>query len=411
MSFRSRACPSGWQVQTLANLGAKVTSGSRGWAKYYADHGSLFVRITNLDRSDIQLDLHDSRFVQVDPDDAEARRTLLAHGDLLISITADIGIIGYVDDKTPSPAYINQHIARVRLDPRLVDSRFVAYYLASWEPQRRFVGSTDQGAKAGMNLATVAALSTAVPPLEEQSRIADALEDIDECIAALERMITKKQAINQGMMQQRFALPGDSGFQAQLGTLATFLSGGTPDRSNTEYWSGPIPWISATTLKHIEVWTSDQSVTERAVRAGSRMAPLNSTLVLVRGSALHSEIRASLVAAPVCFNQDVKALMPSNRLEPKFLTYSIHANASRLLRLVTSAGNTAGVLDTKVLKAFEIWLPDRRTQRQAISVFDDITRELEVLAARLDKAKMIKQGMMQQLFTGRARLPVQEVAA
>jgi type I restriction enzyme S subunit len=118
-----------------------------------------------------------------------------------------------------------------------------------------------------------------------------------------------------------------------------------------------------------------------------------------------------LVAAPVCFNQDVKALVPSARLEPKFLTYSIHANASRLLRLVTSAGNTAGVLDTKVLKAFDIWAPDRDTQRQVISVFDDITSELEVLTARLDKAKAIKQGMMQQLLTGRTRLPVQEVAA
>ena len=245
----------------------------------------------------------------------------------------------------------------------------------------------------------------------EQRHIAEAVSDADEMITALQRMIAKKQAIKRGVMQQRFALSCDSVFQAQLGTVATFLSGGTPDRSNTEYWSGSIPWISATTLKHVEVSTSDQSVTERAVRAGSRMAPLNSTLVLVRGSALHSAIRASLVAAPVCFNQDVKALVPSARLEPKFLTYSIHANASRLLRLVTSAGNTAGVLDTKVLKAFDIWAPDRDTQRQVISVFDDITSELEVLTARLDKAKAIKQGMMQQLLTGRTRLPVQEVAA
>jgi type I restriction enzyme, S subunit len=267
------------------------------------------------------------------------------------------------------------------------------------------------GIRANIGQRDLKTVTVRLPAIPEQRVIAEVLDDASRNIELLERLIAKRQAIKQGMMQRRFALPGDSRFQAQLGTLVTFLSGGTPDRSNTEYWSGPIPWISATTLKHIEVWTSDQSVTERAVRAGSRMAPLNSTLVLVRGSALHSGIRASLVAAPVCFNQDVKALVPSARLEPRFLTYSIHANASRMLRLVTSAGNTAGVLDTKVLKAFEIWLPDRDTQRQVISVFDDITRELEVLTARLDKAKTIKQGMMQQLLTGRTRLPIQEVAA
>lgn len=242
--------------------------------------------------------------------------------------------------------------------------------------------------------------------LEEQQRIAQALSDVDRMIASLERVISKKQAIKQGMMQQQFALPGDARPKVQLGKLVSFLSGGTPDRSNTEYWSGTIPWISATTLKRIEVTTSDQFVTDRAVRAEGKMAPLNSTLLLVRGSALHSEVRASLVVAPVCFNQDVKALVPSAKLEPKFLTYSIHANASRLLRLVTSAGNTAGVLDTKILKAFEIWLPDRATQRQVVSIFDDIIAELEVLSTRLDKARAVEQGMMQQLLTGRIRLPV-----
>ena len=77
---------------------------------------------------------------------------------------------------------------------------------------------------------------------------------------------------------------------------------------------------------------------------------------------------------------------------------------------MTSAGNTAGVLDTKVLKAFEIWLPDRDTQRQVVSVFDAVVCELDALAARLDKAKAIKRGMMQQLLTGRAELPVEEAA-
>jgi type I restriction enzyme S subunit len=247
--------------------------------------------------------------------------------------------------------------------------------------------------------------------LEDQSHIADVVSDANETIAALERLITKKQAIKQGMMQQLFRDRADSAQWTPIGSVTSWLSGGTPDRSNGSYWAGTIPWISATTLKRMEVSDSDQKVSALGVRAGSKMAPLESTLVLVRGSALHSEIRASLVTAPVCFNQDVKALVPSAKIVPKFLTYSIHGNADRLLRLVTSAGNTAGVLDTAVLKSFAIWLPDRDEQQRVVAMFDDVTRDLDVLSERLVKAKCIKQGMMQELLTGRTRLPVAEAAS
>lgn len=249
-----------------------------------------------------------------------------------------------------------------------------------------------------------------VPQLDEQTAIAEVATELSAYIASLESLIAKKIAIKQGMLQRIFALPEESTQRAALGTLVGMLSGGTPDRTNEAHWSGSIPWISATTLKNLEVDSSDQAVTELAVRVGSKMAPLHSTLVLVRGSALHSEIRASLVTGPVCFNQDVKALVPGTKLEPKFLTYSVHANAPRLLRLVTSAGNTAGVLDTKVLKDFEVWLPDRPRQRAVVAILDDVTAELDALRLSLAKARAIKTGMMQQLLTGRTRLPVEAVS-
>ena len=335
----------------------------------------------------------------------------LAPGELVFARTgASVGK-SYLYDARDGDLVYAGFLINIAPDPALLNPKYLSLFAQTKEYWDWIARTSIRSGQPGVNGREYATLLVPVPDICTQDAIADAMTDVDDFITALERLIVKKVAIKQGMMQQRFALPGDNGQRAELGTLVSFLSGGTPDRSNAEYWSGTIPWISATTLKRIEVSTSDQSVTERAAHAGSKMAPLQSTLLLVRGSALHSEIRASLVILPVCFNQDVKALVPSARLEPKFLTYSIHANASRLLRLVTSAGNTAGVLDTKVLKDFEIWLPDRATQRHVISVFDDITAELEILSARLEKAKAIKQGMMQQLLTGRTRLPVRESAA
>ena len=341
---------------------------------------------------------------------AAIKRYQVRHGDVLFNRTSETQ-----DEVALSSVYLGDSepvfggfVFRAQAKTKRLLAEYAAYALRARYVREQVVARGQGGIRANVSQRDLNAVRLLLPSPNEQQSIAEALADASRHCSMLELAIVKKQAMKQGMMQQLFMSSADSVLRCPLGEVCGFLSGGTPDRSNGEYWSGDIPWISASTLKDIEVSHSDQVVTSRAVRAGSRMAPLNSTLLLVRGSALHSEIRASLVVAPVCFNQDVKALMPSSSLEPKFLTYSIHANAPVLLRLVTSAGNTAGVLDTKILGRFEIWIPDRDTQLNAISILDDFTAELHALRLRLEKARDVKQGMMQELLTGRTRLAVQE---
>ncbi len=85
--------PEDWEARQIGSLKPFVTSGSRGWAAFYSDFGSPFIRITNLSRNSIYLDLEDLRFVNVALDDSEAARTQLQDGDVLISITADIEVV------------------------------------------------------------------------------------------------------------------------------------------------------------------------------------------------------------------------------------------------------------------------------------------------------------------------------
>ena len=134
------------------------------------------------------------------------------------------------------------------------------------------------------------------------------------------------------------------------------------------------------------------------------MAPIDSTLLLVRGSALHNEILSGLVTKSVCFNQDVKALVPHSRLFPMFLTFIILGISEDLLKLVSSAGNTAGVLDTKLLKAFEISLPPLPEQTAIATVLSDMDAEIDALGQRRAKTRNLKQAMMQELLTGKTRL-------
>lgn len=193
-----------WEEKRIGDLKPFVTSGSRGWAAFYSDQGSLFVRITNLTRKSIYLDLTDSKFVKLPPEANEGVRTQLKEHDVLISITADIGIIGYVDASVSSPAFINQHIALVRFEPSQVCGKFASYFLASEKSQRIFHASTDIGAKAGMSLIMVQKLKIMLPSLSEQQKIADCLSSIDALITAQTKKLETLKILKKGLMQQLF---------------------------------------------------------------------------------------------------------------------------------------------------------------------------------------------------------------
>lgn len=186
------------------------------------------------------------------------------------------------------------------------------------------------------------------------------------------------------------------------------ISGGTPSWKNSGFWNGSIPWVSGSTLKKFEISYSDQLLMEKGVANGSKMAPLNATLLLVRGSALHTKIRAGLVVAPVCFNPDVKTLVPKNCVHPKYLTIYLLAKESELLKLVSSAGSSADVLDTQLVHGFKFLRPPYKEQNAIATILSDMDAEIQALEQRRSKTRQIKQGMMEELLTGKKRLKFTE---
>jgi type I restriction enzyme S subunit len=142
--------------------------------------------------------------VNLPPEAREGVRTQLKPRDVLISVTADIGMIGYVDEHVTSPAFINQHIALVRLRTSGVDAKFVAYHLASDDSQSRFRASTDNGTKAGMNLMAIQNMPLNLPAVAEQERIAACLSSLDALVAAQSKKLDGLRAYKKGLVQQLF---------------------------------------------------------------------------------------------------------------------------------------------------------------------------------------------------------------
>ena len=181
--------PPGWAWAAMEEMIEFVTSGSRGWARHYAEHGALFLRIGNLGRGTVALDL--SKIQRVNPPEgAEALRTRVCAGDLLISITADLGMTAVVPEGI-GEAFINQHIALTRLVGP-VSRPYVAWFLASQGGQDQLIGLQRGATKLGLGLDDIRAVRLPLPPLAEQERIVAAIEGqlsrLDAAVAGLERV-------------------------------------------------------------------------------------------------------------------------------------------------------------------------------------------------------------------------------
>ncbi|MBV6388509.1 MAG: hypothetical protein JNIBNLAF_00102 [Nitrosomonas europaea] len=390
--------PEDWDVQQLGELKPFVTSGSRGWASYYSERGDLFVRITNLTRESIYLDLTDSRFVRLSEGDSEGMRTQLKENDVLISITADIGIIGYADARIPTPAYINQHIALLRFDPAKVNSKFVSYFLASEESQKIFRAATDTGAKAGMSLSGVQKIQTALPPTtDEQRAIATALSDMDALLDGLDRLITKKRAIKQATMQQLLTgqtrLPGFSGeWETKtveqtadcLDNLRVPLNDAERSKMQGEY-----PYCGANgVLDYVNKFVIDDDI-----------------ILMAEDGGYFDEYETRPIAYRMtgkCWvNNHAHILKAKPQIDQGFLFYSlVHKNILHFL-----ASGTRAKLNKSEMLRIEVLFPPIKEEQTAIAVIlSDMDTEVSALETRRTKIRALKQAMMQELLTGRTRL-------
>jgi len=378
--------PKDWDVVRLGDLKPFITSGSRGWANYYANSGDFFVRITNLTRKSIYLDLTDCKYVNLPDDNGESIRTQLQENDVLISITADIGIIGYVNANVPFPAYINQHIALVRFDPKKANGKFISYFLSSEAAQLVFHATTDIGAKAGMNLDGVQKILTALPPnTVEQTAIAAALSDTDGYISTLEKLIAKKKAVKQGAMQELLTgkrlLPGCSGEWKEK-ILREVLKVGHGKRQNEiEIEGGRYPILATGgVIGHTNTFLYDKP----------------SVLIGRKGTI----DKPQYMDTPFWTIDTLFYTIINDDTNPKYLYYLFCTiDWGRL-------NEASGVpsLSASVIEKLQVVLPDEAEQTAIAAVLSDMDAEIDALTAKLNKAKHIKQGMMSELLTGRIRL-------
>ena len=182
--------PNNYPVCQLSDFIVFLTSGSRGWAQYCSDDGTeWFITIKNV--KDCHIETDNMQPINA-PDNAEAKRTRVQEGDLLISITADLGRTGVVTKEIAEHgAYINQHLTCIRLKQDVLNPLYVAYFMESPAGKEQFESKNQSAVKAGLNFNSINSLRLMIPPLDDQNAFVDFIKQTDKSKVVVQKALSK----------------------------------------------------------------------------------------------------------------------------------------------------------------------------------------------------------------------------
>ncbi len=185
----------------------------------------------------------------------------------------------------------------------------------------------------------------------------------------------------------------------RLDACCTLLSGGTPSKANAEFWSGQIPWVSPKDMKTLTLTDAQDHISESGLRAGSALAPAGAVFIVVRGMILSRDVPVALAEVPMAFNQDVKAIIPGDELEPEYLLYALLSSKVRLAQAIGRSAHGTRTLLSDDLESLEIPVPGRDEQRAIVSAIRAVRRGRSSADRGVKVLRELKQAAMAQLFT------------
>ena len=313
---------------------------------------------------------------------------------LFFTIAANIGDVGISDFEVACPDSL------VAIKTKLfINKKWLFHELSNRKNSFKLLASP--GAQLNINLEKLNPYLLPVPNLSEQQAIAEALNDADALIESLDQLITKKRNLKQGAMQELLTgkrrLPGfDGKWETKfLGDICEIGIGRTPSRLNSSYWGPGHKWLSIADLKVKVMTKSKEEITSLAA----------AEMQVIRKGTLLMSFKLSIgrLCFAGCDLYTNEAICSFNHLKTNadFLYYILGRTDFSLYGKQAVKGYT---LNKQSLKLVEVSLPSEQEQTAIATVLSDMDTELFELQTRLTKARQIKQGMAQELLTGRIRL-------
>lgn len=395
--------PEDWDVDTIKSITFSVATGGN-----YKNSTQIspypLIKMGNISRGNINVSK-----IEYVTDTIPSEKDRLIYGDVLFNTRNTPELVGKVAIwKNELPiAYFNSNLLRFNFNLEKSNPFFMNLIFNTEQVISEFKniakGTTSVAAIYPQDMLKVL---IKIPPLPEQKRIAEALSDVDSMISSLEKLIAKKKAVKQGAMQELLTgkkrLPGFDGEWRSilLEDVCVFYNGGTPSKKRSDWWNGCIPWISSSDLceNSITSVSINRYITQDALdHSATRLCPKNAVSIVSRVGVG----KVAVTPCELCTSQDFTTIV-SSAYNPYFLAYML-VPIMKDMAMQAQGTSIKGVTVEDIAK-IKISTPSIKEQNQIVSILSDMDNEIEALEHKLEKTHQIKQGMMQQLLTGKIRL-------
>ena len=337
--------------------------------------------------------------------------------DILLCLRGSLGKYAVAEIDAGAPA---SSIAVIRPNETIIASEFLTCIISSFLFQKQIDLENNGSSQPNLSASSVANFIIPFPPLDEQKRIAEALSDVDSMISSLEKLIAKKKAVKQGAMQELLTgkkrLPGFTGEWNTFifGELFDFIPNNAFTRAqmsdsgkvkNIHY--GDILTIFGSCIdgdsNSIPYINQDIYLTRFADRCY-----LQSGDIIIADTAEDETVGKALevdnVNSPVLAGQHTLLCRSKIKFADKFLGYYLNAACYHDQLLPFIVGTKVSSVSKSSVAQTKLVVPDFEEQTAIASIFLDMDNEIEALEQKLEKTCQLKQGMMQQLLTGKIRL-------
>ena len=189
----------------------------------------------------------------------------------------------------------------------------------------------------------------------------------------------------------------------RLSQLADIRSGGTPSTSRPEYWGGDVLWVTPTDITALDGYKYLSDTTRKITTLGLNVSPaeiIPRNSIVMTSRATIGECAINTV--PLSTNQGFKNFVPNDSVDGEFLYYLLTTQKQGFISLC--AGSTFLEIGKIQLADYQVCVP-KKGEQSAIAALGDVDELLAAQNALLAKQRAIKQGAMQELLTGKRRLP------
>lgn len=397
--------PEEWEVRTINSFCSVKTGpfGSMLHAEDYVAKGTPIVTTEHFKNGILPLVGKD--IPQIGIEDLKRMSSYtLTKDDIVFSRVGSVDINALVTVRQKGWLFSGR-VLRVR-PFKQTDSLYLHYGLLKHSVRSDIVSRAVGLTMASINTKILGETELSLPPLNEQHHIASALTSIDNLIASLGKLIEKKKNIKQGAMQQlltgKTRLKGftEPWVYRKISEIATTSSGGTPSRSIPNYYYGDIKWFTTTELKDNYLYDSVEHITREALNNSSaKMFSANTILMAMYGATIG---KLGVLKEPSTTNQACCAIKCNDIVEI-FLFYILLYNRKSIIEKGCGAGQPN--ISQAIVNELSFLVPPCEKEQQAIAtILTKMDNEITALEAKRAKYEAIKQGMMQQLLTGKIRL-------